>query len=50
MGSGGAALSFSGVGRSPAQAFDSAGQPIDDVVFDRQGASIAAVRTGGGGY
>jgi len=50
VGSGGAALSFSGVGRSPAQAFDSNGRTIDDVIFDTQGASIAAVTTGGGGY
>jgi len=50
VGSGGAALSFSGVGRTPAQAFDSNGRPLDDVLFDRQGATIAAVRTGGGGY
>jgi hypothetical protein len=50
LGSGGSALSFAGVGAFPAEALDSRGQTIDDVVFDRAGASIAAVSSGGGGY
>ena len=50
LGSGGSTLSFAGVGAFPAEALDSRGQTIDDVLFDRAGASIAGVRTGGGGY
>ena len=50
LGSGGATLSFAGVGAFPAQALDSTGQPIDAVRFDAAGASIAGVRSGGGGY
>ncbi|HEX5041884.1 MAG TPA: hypothetical protein VFV75_03205 [Candidatus Polarisedimenticolaceae bacterium] len=50
LGSGGAALSFAGVGAFPAEALDSRGTPIDAVHFDGAGASLAAVQTGGGGY
>jgi len=50
LGSGGATLSFAGVGASPPQVFDSTGSVIDDVIFDVQSATVAGVRTGGGGY
>jgi hypothetical protein len=50
LGTGGATLSFAGVGAFPAQALDSGGGTIDDVLFDTAGASIAGVRSGGGGY
>ena len=50
LGSGGSTLSFAGVGAFPAQALESTGQPIDAVRFDAAGASIAGVRSGGGGY
>ena len=50
LGTGGTTLSFSGVDGNPPQALDSARQPLQGVRFDTLGASIAAVRTGGGGY
>jgi hypothetical protein len=50
LGTGGTTLSFTGVDGNPPQALDSARQPLQGVRFDTLGASIAAVRTGGGGY
>ena len=50
MGSGGSTLSFTGLDGNPPQALDAARLPLAGVRFDTQGASIAAVTTGGGGY
>ena len=49
-GSGGSTLSFTGLDGNPPQALDSVRQPLEGVRFDTQGASVASVRTGGGGY
>jgi len=50
LGSGGSALSLSGIGASQPQAFDRARNPIEAVHFDTASASLAGVRMGGGGY
>jgi hypothetical protein len=50
LGEGGSTLSFSGLDGNPPQALDSAREPLAGVRFDTQAASIAGIRTGGGGY
>jgi hypothetical protein len=50
MGAGGSTLSLVGLEGNPPQALDSGREPLEGVRFDTQGASIAAIQTGGGGY
>jgi hypothetical protein len=49
-GTGGSSLSFSGLDGNPPQALDTGRLPLAGVRFDTQAASIAGIRTGGGGY